>query len=1030
MKLWTGIGLAAILFGMLAVCGCPPAETTSPPTPGGEAKKTPQPATAEVKKSPQPATAEVKAPPAPAPGEAKTYSFDSKEALASWTVTGDVTVDPAKSREGKGGSLKIGPGGKAVLKLRNKDGAGKVDLWVFDDGTSPANPKVGRAGPRWAVAQADGKKQTVVSILYQSYIGGNEGYTAVLFTGQSWFSNLAWLGVNRAPAGWHRWTFDFDPDKGMKILHNGKAVDDKHFPVEKVGINGFSSIVLYGDDGKGDGSQTFWVADLSVTLGGDMKVAAAPAPSPAPTPAPAAVQRPAAPETPKTTPPVPGEAKTYSFNSKEDLSGWTVTGDVTVDPAKSREGKGGSLKIGPGGKAVLKLRDKDGAGKVDLWVFDDGTKPADAKAARTGPRWAVAGAGGKQTVLGILYQAYIGGAEGYTATLFSGGGWYSQIAWLGVNRAPAGWHRWTFNFDAEKGMSVLHNGKAVDDKHFPADKVGINGFNSVVLYGDGGKGDEQTFWVADVSVTLGGDMKTAPAAAPAASPAPAAAPATKAAAAPLDFWKPSDQKVAIYTKANPPATPKLDDLPLKETVTQWGITWTFDKPAHVGQFINGDFYVVGPVTVVKIDPKPLYGNEIADSELDHMDKEKKVEERVRNGFMLNPPSESKVSYDSGIRNYFTPSLIQKLPVAMKAGDSLVSTISMPKGLILKSQLWYGIERGVEDSSPVRTAAVLTCVAEPLAPDAFRPSFCDRKAKIYYSRDLKREMLPSVAAPKDVPDVRIYVRFTERPWVATCFFGFEEPVENMPQYGRDFSRVVGFDALLLCTDLKPEQKEPLLVDFVQVGIDHAGMVRGGHPGWEGFGGHGSGRKLPIVFAGLLLGDDEIANVNKSFPKLPFGEDEQTAYGDAWNGAKVVFTGHRAIDERTGIARTRTGPYEQKVPKNWTGGDKTSESYRRCCTSAAWVSQALALHLLKAEAAWNHPAFFDYCDRWMFEDETEALKTMEKDAGLQEADWAREGQTWEKWVNELWGKNRSAPGMPPTDGWKQQHDDSYLKNAMAK
>jgi len=29
-----------------------------------------------------------------------------------------------------------------------------------------------------------------------------------------------------------------------------------------------------------------------------------------------------------------------------------------------------------------------------------------------------------------------------------------------------------------------------------------------------------------------------------------------------------------------------------------------------------------------------------------------------------------------------------------------------------------------------------------------------------------------------------------------------------------------------------------------------------------------------------------------------------------------------------------------------------------------------------------------------------------------------------------KYRAAPGMPPTDGWKKQHDDIYLKNAIEK
>ena len=402
--------------------------------------------------------------------------------------------------------------------------------------------------------------------------------------------------------------------------------------------------------------------------------------------------------------------------------------------------------------------------------------------------------------------------------------------------------------------------------------------------------------------------------------------------------------------------------------------------------------------------------------------------------MLNPPADKKVAYDNAVRNFFDPSLIQRLPVAMKAGDSLVSTISMTRGLVLKSQLWQCISRASGDGSHVRTAVALTCVAAPLPPDAFRPAFCDRQAKMYFSRDLKRDLLPHVSLTKDAPDVRLYVRFTERPWVGTCFFGFEGPVENMPQYGREYGRVVGLDALLLCTDLKPEQKEPLLVDFVQVGIDLGGMVRAGHPGWEGFGGHGSGRKLPIVFAGLLLGDEQLANVNKSFPKAHFGEDEQTAYGDCWTGAKVVFTGHRAIDEATGIARPDTGPYEHKNPKDWTGarggGDMMSEDYRHTA-SFSWVAQGLAIRLLKAEKAWGHDAFLDYVDRWMYEDDTPFNKVQKETTGKDHSqEWKRQGQCFDPFVTEMWKAHRAGPDMPATDGWKKPHDDSYYKNALEK
>jgi hypothetical protein len=500
----------------------------------------------------------------------------------------------------------------------------------------------------------------------------------------------------------------------------------------------------------------------------------------------------------------------------------------------------------------------------------------------------------------------------------------------------------------------------------------------------------------------------------------------------------TNRPAVIYTKNNAPSTPRLEGMPLKDSVSQYGITWTFERPSRVGQFVNGDWYVIGPVTVREITPPPLYGSEIPEGELDSRDKGRRENQRVRNGFMLNPPARMKVAYDSGIRNWFDPSLIQKLPVALKPGDSLVSTISMPKGLVLRTQTGRTTNtRGEEDASPVRTAAVLTCVGAPQPPDAFRPAFCERPPRSYLARNLKRELLPNVAAVPGMPKIEQYIRFTQRPWVNTGFFGFEVPVENTPWYGQEWGRVAGMAALLLCTDLKPEPKEHLLVNFVQVGLDLGGMARAGHPGWTGWGGHGSGRKLPIVFAGLLLGDDELAHLNRSFPKVSFGEDEQTAYGDCWTGAKVVFAGHSGIDAATGVGRNQGrgnpwGPYEHLPPSQWGSGQKTSENYRRANTSGAWVGEALALRLMHAEKAWGHDAFFDYVDRWMFENDDVFVKTLKETIGSDYhrgsfGSFPRQGFVWDPFAGTMWAKYRTA--LPaPTDGWKRQHDDSYYRAAL--
>lgn len=705
------------------------------------------------------------------------------------------------------------------------------------------------------------------------------------------------------------------------------------------------------------------------------------------------------------------------FANQTELNAWAVSGDVALDSSKGRENGGGSLRIGPGGRAVLKLRGQDGSGKAEFWVYDDGGVPENPKANRAGPRWGLVQNDGRVFAVGILYASYLGGGEGYTATACNGPNWFDQLFWLGLNRAPAGWHKWTIDFDPDTGLRLRRDGKELN---VDLDKAGLQGFSAIAVWGDSGPGAGQTIWVSDVAVTLGGPanlVRTVEA-----DPYDA-----QALAADPSIHRP----VTIYAANNAPPTPKLEDLPLKSSVSQYGITWTFAQPARVGQFVNGDWYVVGPVTIQAIDPRPLYGAEIPRRELDHMDLERPETQRVRNGFMLNPPAAMKVAYDSGVRNWFDPALIQKLPAILKPGDSLVATISMAKGLVLRAQLRNKIERGVEDSSPIRTAAVLTCVAAPPPPDAFRPAFCDRTPKIYLARNLRRDSLPTVAATKSIPNTELYVRFTQRPWVGTCFFGFEEPVENMPQYGLEYGRVAGISALLLCTDLTPQQKEPLLLNYVQAGIDLGGMIRAGHPGWTCWGGHGSGRKLPIVLAGLLLGDDQLAKVNESFPKASFGEDEQTAYGDCWTGAKVVFTGHSGIDTLTGKGRSRGsgwGPYEHTPPSAWRDGQNTSESYRRCCTSVGWVAQALALRLLHAEKAWHHDAFFDYVDRWMFENDAEFVKTIKAATGRDhDHDWSRQGQAWDAFVNEMWARHRPTLAAP-TNGWQQPHDDRYYRAAL--
>ncbi|MBN1770026.1 MAG: hypothetical protein JXB32_02100 [Deltaproteobacteria bacterium] len=425
------------------------------------------------------------------------------------------------------------------------------------------------------------------------------------------------------------------------------------------------------------------------------------------------------------------------------------------------------------------------------------------------------------------------------------------------------------------------------------------------------------------------------------------------------------------------------ELPRLSSVSQFGITWTFSAPMPVGRFANGDYYIVGPATVAAIDPAPGGG---------------------RNGSVVNLPAENdRTGFDDRTEaGRYDASLRADPPFELVPGDSLVSTISVDT-LPYRGAVDYEILRPEEETtSPVRTAAVLTCVAERQPHDAFRPAYIDDADLVFRAGDLRRELLGRCPPPPSTPALATWERVFERPWIDNLFFGFDAPTDNMADYGREVARAVSIASLLLMVDFPAAEKETLLVRFVQYGIDLWGIVRAGHPGWPAHGGHGSGRKWPILFAGLLLGDAGMQALATDHPATRFGEDMQTMHGTGWTGATALYAGHMGPDGES--VNPGWGPYEHLHPRDWL--DPIGESYRRCCTSLSWVGEALAARMLGAEALWAHDAFFDYVDRWMSEDDTEHVQVILDSTGRDyRASWARQRQCWDDFVEELWTAHRT-------------------------
>ena len=381
-----------------------------------------------------------------------------------------------------------------------------------------------------------------------------------------------------------------------------------------------------------------------------------------------------------------------------------------------------------------------------------------------------------------------------------------------------------------------------------------------------------------------------------------------------------------------------DQPDFRKTISQYGITWEFEKPMLTGQFITGDWWVVGPAVIVKITPDP--GPTRADNSVIKInrwgDTSLKQDTTMRNGSAVVIKAGNRQSYDSRA-GAFDPEGSVKLPFTLETKLSLISSISndtLPVYNFCKNILWEG---EYLCQNVMKTAAVLTCLTEPPPTDAFRPPFVGADKPIFRAGDIMWELLPRLKPAGEVPSWEEYERYFERPWLDHLLSWSQQelvPNENQPNYGREQARLVSTASLMLCLDVPQQHKEKLTIRLIQRGIDLYGLaMNGGY--WNEGGGHSSGRKWPILFASLMLDNPKLAELPET---AFFQEDTQTYYGEGWFGQNVLW--------QMIMHHGKRDTYEEKPPEQWEKWDRTSESYRVCCNAVAWTGTALAARYMNA------------------------------------------------------------------------------------
>lgn len=391
------------------------------------------------------------------------------------------------------------------------------------------------------------------------------------------------------------------------------------------------------------------------------------------------------------------------------------------------------------------------------------------------------------------------------------------------------------------------------------------------------------------------------------------------------------------------------------SASQYGITWTFSEDRPTGRFANGDWWVVGPVTITGIDPPAGVAGG-----------------KDMNGTMINPkfsvPPQSSVPVQgwdgriewksNGPKYDDALNVAKQLPVTVPAGSSVMSAKSF-------------VENAPGDDQQLETIAILTVVPSAPAPGSFRPPYIGgvdktvrwNKSQLHYDRLKKLPPVPDAPAFASLEPKFERAQITLGPAYSSNYL--EPKLNEFPCYGRELSHNVSAAALLLNLNYPDAEKELLVIRLVQRGIDLYGVLAAGG-GWWADGGHNHGRKFPVVFAAVMLDDPDI---KAKAGEHNFQEDVDHAYVTQ---ADVDDNPKRAFNSTQGSAASRPPlqPYTQAMigTPEWFGAWDHStagsqwDAYYRNINGSSLIGSVLAARIMGVEAVWNHPATFDYHDRY--------------------------------------------------------------------
>jgi chitodextrinase len=406
------------------------------------------------------------------------------------------------------------------------------------------------------------------------------------------------------------------------------------------------------------------------------------------------------------------------------------------------------------------------------------------------------------------------------------------------------------------------------------------------------------------------------------------------------------------------------------SISQYGITWTFSQSHTVGQYANGDWWVLGPVSITSISPASTT-----------------TSGWTKNGTQVNPDCSQSQGFDSSPKEHSSAVGASWDPTKNLHPSFTGSSLDLNAGSVIST-----ISRSRAAGRPqLSDMAILTVVSSTPSAGDFRPGPSDdgntNRVSYWNESDLDYSILhddltPSTGLPSLAATEALFVR----PW-AEFMTGsqarYVHASNNQAEYGRDIADEVGQGLMLLHMDYTQAQKRDLYVRMVQLGIDVYSAAQSGCV-WDDLGGINPGHKAPLVLAALALNDSGMMTYADADNHFIFQEDRQIWYVTQADVGRPLYQGDgRPREEYTQVHVGLPEWGEQHTRQPVRDGSNWNATYRSICQGSL-ITHALAMQLTTgAVDLWTWDAFFDYQDRAFAIDEpvaggTNRMTVWERDA----------------------------------------------------